>query len=95
MAQDDNRQMQHTLTPPSDIAGNAAARDVAAEAWDAGDLKRLRMRKHESQARFWLRFGVTQSSGSRFEMGLQMPPPVAILLKLYADGKLSDADLPV
>ena len=59
----------------------------------SGELKRLRTSKRESQEKFWARFGVTQSSGSRFETGLGIPPPVALLVRLYLDGKLSDADL--
>lgn len=58
------------------------------------ELKRFRISKRESQEKFWGRFGVTQSSGSRFETGLGIPPPVAILVKLYLNGKLSDGDLP-
>lgn len=58
-----------------------------------GDLRQLRISKRESQEKFWGRFGVTQSSGSRFETGLSIPAPVAILLKLYVNGKLSDGDL--
>jgi hypothetical protein len=58
-----------------------------------GDLRQLRISKRESQEKFWGRFGVTQSSGSRFETGLTIPAPVAILLKLYMNGKLSDGDL--
>ena len=58
-----------------------------------GDVRQLRISKRESQEKFWGRFGVTQSSGSRFETGLSIPAPVAILLKLYASGKLSDGDL--
>ena len=58
------------------------------------ELKRLRISKRESQEKFWGRFGVTQSSGSRFETGLGIPPPVAILVKLYVKGRLSDGDLP-
>jgi hypothetical protein len=57
------------------------------------DLRQFRIGKRESQEKFWGRFGVTQSSGSRFETGLAIPAPVAILLKLYANGKLSDGDL--
>lgn len=57
------------------------------------ELKQLRLSRRESQEKFWARFGVTQSSGSRFETGLGIPPPVALLVKLYLDGKLSDADL--
>ena len=59
-----------------------------------GDLKKFRISKRESQEKFWGRFGVTQSSGSRFETGLGIPPPVAILVKLYVKGRLSDGDLP-
>lgn len=58
------------------------------------ELKRFRISKRESQEKFWGRFGVTQSSGSRFETGLGIPAPVAILVKLYLNGKLSDGDLP-
>lgn len=59
------------------------------------ELRRLRIAKRESQEKFWSRFGVTQSSGSRFETGLAVPAPVAILLRLYVNGRLSDGDLQV
>lgn len=58
-----------------------------------GDLRQFRISKRESQEKFWSRFGVTQSSGSRFETGLAIPAPVAILLKLYVNGRLTDGDL--
>lgn len=57
------------------------------------ELRRLRISKRESQEKFWGRFGVTQSSGSRFETGLAIPAPVAILLRMYVNGKLNDGDL--
>ena len=60
---------------------------------DQFGLRQFRVSKRESQATFWARFGVTQSSGSRFETGLGVPPPVALLVKLYINGKLSDGDL--
>jgi len=56
-------------------------------------LRKHRKKRRESQCRFWARFGVTQSRGSRFEMGAEIPPSVAILLKLYLDGVVSDGDL--
>lgn len=56
-------------------------------------LRRARRARNESQSRFWARFGVTQSRGSRFELGKEIPSPVAILLKLYFDGVISDGDL--
>jgi hypothetical protein len=80
----------------SEPVGYGAANDAsAAPARPSGELglRQLRISKRESQATFWARFGVTQSSGSRFETGLGVPPPVAILVKLYANGKLSDVDL--
>jgi hypothetical protein len=56
-------------------------------------LREYRKTQRESQSNFWSRFGVTQSRGSRFEMGTEIPPPVAILLKLYLDGVITDNDL--
>jgi hypothetical protein len=80
--------------PVAGVPGHAAADAVAlATPAPIGDLRQFRISKRESQEKFWGRFGVTQSSGSRFETGLSIPAPVAILLKLYANGKLSDGDL--
>jgi transcriptional regulator with XRE-family HTH domain len=56
-------------------------------------LRSYRKAKKESQLRFWGRFGVTQSRGSRFELGMEIPAPVAILLTLYLEGKITDVDL--
>lgn len=61
---------------------------------DAGIVRGYRTEKQESQGCFWSRFGVTQSRGSRFEIGeTEIPAPVAILLRLYFDGVVSDRDL--
>ena len=59
----------------------------------AASIKELRKSRRESQSKFWSRFGVTQSRGSRFERGLKLPFAVAILVRLYFDGKVSDRDL--
>ena len=76
-------------------AGSAkAAAGAPCSATSHGELKKFRISKRESQEKFWARFGATQSSGSRFETGLAVPAPVAILVKLYMKGRLSDADLP-
>lgn len=56
-------------------------------------IKELRKSRQESQYKFWRRFGVTQSRGSRFEQGLDVPVSIAILVRLYLDGKVSDEDL--
>lgn len=46
-----------------------------------------------NQNRFWALFGATQSGGSRYETGRGIPKPLAVLLVLFASGKISQADL--
>jgi hypothetical protein len=103
MAQDFNYQGNAMAEQRGEMAhdgGNGMAAPLAPHsAAHAGlpvhsELKRFRLSKRESQEKFWGRFGVTQSSGSRFETGLGIPAPVAILVKLYVRGKLNDGDLP-
>ena len=106
MASDDNfsinstHEVRHTsMDNPRHEAHSRADGALAAVLGDGAlpphaELKRFRLAKRESQEKFWGRFGVTQSSGSRFETGLGIPAPVAILVKLYVKGRLSDGDLP-
>ena len=91
MDQDYNFQMGVQSEPVSYAANDACV--APARASGELGLRQLRISKRESQATFWARFGVTQSSGSRFETGLGVPPPVALLVRLYQTGKLSDGDL--
>lgn len=56
-------------------------------------LRKYRKKIRESQDQFWARFGVTQSRGSRFEQGAEIPTPVVILLGLYFNGMVTDGDL--
>jgi DNA-binding transcriptional regulator YiaG len=56
-------------------------------------LRELRKIRRESQTRFWKRFGVTQSRGSRFEQGMEIPSPVKILIRLYMEGVVKERDL--
>ena len=46
-----------------------------------------------NQKDFWMRYGVTQSGGSRYESGRNIPKPLAILLWLHRSGKVTDKDL--
>lgn len=46
-----------------------------------------------NQSEFWRRFGVTQSGGSRYESGRNIPVPTAMLMWLRESGKVSDKDL--
>lgn len=51
--------------------------------WTADDLAQARSRVRLSQVEFWGAIGVSQSSGSRYEIGaLPTPEPVALLLDL-------------
>jgi hypothetical protein len=68
------------------------ASDVSS-AVDRALIIAYRKKKKESQRRFWARFGVTQSRGSRFESGAEIPAPVSILLGLYFTKTISDGDL--
>ncbi len=77
----------------AELEAQHAAQENSAGRSAPHELRRLRLAKRESQEKFWSRFGVTQSSGSRFETGLAVPPPVAILLRLYVNGRVSDGDL--
>jgi hypothetical protein len=91
MDHDNNLRLIANCEPISYASNDACGVPVRASG-DLG-LRQLRISKRESQAIFWARFGVTQSSGSRFETGLGVPPPVALLIRLYASGRLSDGDL--
>lgn len=46
------------------------------------DARALRSRHKLRQAEFWARVGVTQSGGSRFESGRNIPIPVSMLMTL-------------
>lgn len=54
------------------------------------DIKAYRLSRGENQTQFWTRFGVTQSGGSRYESGRELPTPTAILLLAYAEGILNE-----
>lgn len=55
------------------------------------DLRAYRESLGENQTTFWNRFGATQSGGSRYESGREMPVPLAMLMLAFADGLLDDA----
>lgn len=46
-----------------------------------------------NQSAFWSRFGVTQSGGSRYESGRNVPLPTAMLIWLRESGRIDDQDL--
>ena len=56
-------------------------------------LKAMRKELGRNQREFWSLFGVSQPVGSRFEKDLIPSVPVAMLVWLRAQQKLSDQDL--
>jgi len=49
---------------------------------DKIDVRDIRRKLGMNQQQFWSRLGVTQSGGSRYESGRNMPRPVQQLLRL-------------
>lgn len=52
------------------------------KATDKIDARAIRRKLGVNQQTFWSRLGVTQSGGSRYESGRNMPRPVQHLLRL-------------
>lgn len=46
-----------------------------------------------NQSVYWKRFGVTQSGGSRYETGRNIPASTAMLIWLFESGRIAEQDL--
>lgn len=58
------------------------------------EAKALRQKLGLNQSQFWGRVSVTQSGGSRYESGRDLPAPVSVLVHLaYAPEKQAQAML--
>ena len=75
------------------VVSESMMHNMTDQVLDQKSLREYRIARLENQTRFWSRFGVTQSRGSRFELGMEIPAPVSILLKLYLNGVINDEDL--
>ena len=73
------------------IAMTARLPMPAAEA--LADPKTLRWACAEKQVPFWRKFGVTQSTGSRYECGREIRGATQLLIALYATGSIDDEGL--
>lgn len=49
---------------------------------DPAEIRDFRRKNSMNQLEFWARIGVTQSGGSRYESGRNIPKPVQLLLTL-------------
>jgi len=52
------------------------------KATDPKDVRDIRHKLGMNQSQFWSKIGVTQSGGSRYESGRNIPRPVQALLRL-------------
>lgn len=55
------------------------------------NFRELRRKKDMNQSIFWSRVGITQSGGSRYESGRNVPQPTKLLLTLAYTEKPADA----
>ncbi len=60
---------------------------------DLQNIADYRQAMRLNQAEFWQLFGCTQSGGSRYESGRELPDPIGFLLILHSQGKVSIDDL--
>ena len=67
------------------LNANAPAKPVKRPALrfkTGADAKAMRLKLRLNQSEFWSRIDVTQSGGSRYESGRDIPKPVMLLLHL-------------
>jgi DNA-binding transcriptional regulator YiaG len=57
------------------------------------NIQQSRKSSGMNQSAFWTRFGVTQSGGSRYESGRDIPTPTSMLIWLLESGRITDQDL--
>jgi DNA-binding transcriptional regulator YiaG len=57
------------------------------------DMATIRRGLNLNQKDFWSRFGVTQSGGSRYESGRNLPNPLRVLITLWLAKEVSDKQL--
>jgi DNA-binding transcriptional regulator YiaG len=60
---------------------------------DFSNIAHTRKKIGITQADFWTRYGVSQSGGSRYESGRNIPKPLAILIWLHLSGKVTEQDM--
>lgn|SRR5574338_578762 len=76
------------------MTAKTSARKAPALRFKTGaDIRQMRDKLGLNQAEFWSRVGVTQSGGSRYESGRNIPKPVQLLLHLTYGTDKQSADL--
>ena len=68
--------------PGGPSAGSVQREDNQMKATEKLDVREIRRKLGLNQSQFWSKIGVTQSGGSRYESGRNIPRPVQALLRL-------------
>ncbi len=63
------------------------------KSFNPAKIQETRKKSGMNQNAFWTRFGVTQSGGSRYESGRDIPTPTSMLIWLLESGRITDQDL--
>jgi hypothetical protein len=63
------------------------------KSFDPTTLKHKRRQSQLNQSEYWIRYGITQSGGSRYETGRTIPLPASMLIWLHEAGRITDQDL--
>ena len=63
------------------------------KAFKPGEAKTKRKASGLNQTDYWGQYGMTQSAGSRYEGGRDIPRPMAMLMWLHESGRISNDDL--
>lgn len=66
---------------------------MAKPKFDIANIADYRKKLGLNQQAFWSGLGITQSGGSRYESGRNLPQPAAILLTLRETGKITTAEI--
>ena len=63
------------------------------KSFDPSKIQEKRKISGMNQNAFWSRFGITQSAGSRYESGRNLPKPTGMLVWLLETGRITEQDL--
>ncbi len=63
------------------------------KAFNPDKIQEIRKTSGMNQQAFWTRFGITQSGGSRYESGRNIPMPTAMLVWLLEAGRVTEQDM--
>lgn len=70
-----------------------ASKSKKKPAMNMANIKAIRIYRGEDQQTFWSRYGITQSGGSRYENGRNIPMPSRILVMMHLQDIITTQDI--